>query len=124
MKQKKKILFFSLALIGILFLVFNWDSIYLRTQTPILNDAGVYINDINKDREEIEQSTVGKEDVEVVVSYTGNHMFLTKTYVNNEFEKAFLTQASRTGFLDWSYHTVPFMPDAEIKEEAFEKWNL
>lgn len=124
MKQKKKFLLLSLVVIGIFLLISNWDSIYLRTQTPILNDAGVYINDINEDREESEQSTVGKEDVGVLVSYTGNHMFLTKTYVNNEFEKAFLTQASKTGFLDWSYHTIPFMPDAEIIEEAFEKWNL
>lgn len=54
-------------------------------------------------------------DVDVYVSYTGNHNFITKTYVDNKFKKAFITYSTKTGFLNWDYHTIPFFPNNDRK---------
>ena len=121
--MKKNILSCVLVIVVVVFLV-NLDTVYLKSQDSILSDSSFYVDEVNDERLRNGQSTVEITDLEVYTKYSGNHIYLTQTYVDNKFEMIFLTRASKNGFLSWEYHTLPFTTTENIIEEALDEWVL
>lgn len=122
--MKKKVIALGVLLFIMLLLFISWDTIYLSLKESDWNDTSNYIMYVNEEREKLGKVAVLPEMLYAETTYTGNYTYLTKIYVEDQFEMIFLTRAFNNSMFDWSYHTIPFTPAEDIDESALENWTL
>lgn len=121
--MKKIIISFVLVILVVGILV-NLDTVYLKLQESKVSNADYYVSEINAQRDKKEQSMLEITDLNFHTKYSGNNIYLTQVFAEDKLEMIFLTRASKSGFLDWEYHTLPFTTTENIIEESLDDWVL
>lgn len=120
----KKIIISSVLVILVVVILANLDAVYLKLQESNVSNADYYVSEINAERDRKGQSMLDITDLNFYTKYSGNNIYLTQVYVEDKLEMIFLTRASKDGFLDWEYHTLPFTTTENIIEESLDDWVL
>ena len=120
----KKIIISSVLVILVVVILANLDAVYLKLQESNVSNADYYVSEINAERDRKGQSMLDITDLNFYTKYSGNNIYLTQVYVEDKLEMIFLTRASKDGFLDWEYHTLPFTTTENIIEESLNDWVL
>ncbi|WP_025784342.1 hypothetical protein [Sporosarcina sp. D27] len=121
--MKKIIISFVLVILVVVILV-NLDTVYLKLQENKVSNADYYVSEINAERDRKGQNLLEIIDLNFYTKYSGNNIYLTQVFVEDKLEMIFLTRASKNGFLDWEYHTLPFTTTENIIEESLDDWVL
>lgn len=121
--MKKIIISFVLVILVVGILV-NLDTVYLKLQESNVSNEDYYVSEINAERDRKGQNILDITDLNFYTKYSGNNIYLTQVFVENKLEMIFLTRASKNGFLDWEYHTLPFTTTENIIKESLDDWIL
>lgn len=118
----KKIIISCILVIFVVVILANFDVVYLKLQESNISDADYYVSEINAERDRKGQSMLDITDLNFYTKYSGKNIYFTQVYVEDKLEMIFLTRASKNGFLDWEYHTLPFTTTENIIEESWADW--
>ncbi len=121
--MKKIIITFVLVILVVVILV-NLDTLYLKLQESNVSNEDYYVSEINAERDRKGQSMLEITDLNFYTQYSGKNIYLTQVYVEDKLEMIFLTRASKNGFLDWEYHTLPFTTTENIIGDSLDDWVL